>query len=197
MATNTAGECTIARANAMIGRQRDEAEELKLRNGGLHAENASLLTESLSLGEKVVALTRLLDSSKAEINSLREDGAALKELLAKCEAKLKAPLFKGGGAAATGDLEIMLTSKEERPAGNFEGKHKTTPKAPLFKRGGAATTAAVLILIHYHSPRGHLRVPREQRDTPAQNNHPLTGNLLPILSIIAESRRHSAVPVVE
>ena len=33
------------------------------------------------------------------------------------------------GAAATGDLEIMLTIKEERPAGNFEGKHKTTPKA--------------------------------------------------------------------
>ena len=35
---------SIAHSNAVIGRQRDEAEELKLRNGNLHAENAILLT---------------------------------------------------------------------------------------------------------------------------------------------------------
>ena len=62
---------SIAHANAVIGRQRDEAEELKLRNGGLHAENALLLTESSLRGEKVDALTRLFDACKSEIASLR------------------------------------------------------------------------------------------------------------------------------
>ena len=58
---------SIAHSNAVIGRQRDEAEELKLRNGGLHAENSLQLTESSLRGEKVDALTRRLDASEAEI----------------------------------------------------------------------------------------------------------------------------------
>ena len=41
---------SIVHAHAVIGRQRDEAEELKLRNSVLYSESAILLNESLSRG---------------------------------------------------------------------------------------------------------------------------------------------------
>jgi hypothetical protein len=129
---------SISHANAVIGRLRDEAEELKLRSGGLHAENALLLTESSLRGEKVDALTRRLDASKADINSLRKNSAAL-----KVEAK-PPPLIGGeaaAAAAAVGIFEGKFPSAAEPPT---EAALPTVAEAepPLLNGDAAAASAS-------------------------------------------------------